>query len=267
MVDASPVILVTGASSGIGRATALLFAQHGYRVVAAARRLDRLQSLSDEIATRGGEALLVQADVSSLVDIQHLVQSAMDHYGRIDVLFNNAGIGRLRWLEDLDPISEVEQQVQVDLLGTIWTAQAVLPHMIARRKGHIINMSSIAGYIATPTYTVYAASKFGVRGFTDALRREVGVYGIHVSLIAPGGTRTEFADRAGIQRKTKKTTPALLRLEPETVARRVLSLVNHPRRSLILPWPMRLATWFEYLFPGIFDWIVEARFTRLERKP
>jgi short-subunit dehydrogenase len=104
-----------------------------------------------------------------------------------------------------------------------------------------------------------------VRGFTEALRREVGVYDVHVSGIYPGAVNTEFKQHAGIKRKTGQTTPESLRLEPEEVARAVLSVVRRPRRELIIPWQMRLTVWMNILFPGIVDWIIENRFTRLER--
>ena len=126
-------------------------------------------------------------------------------------------------------------------------------------------MASLGGFVATPTYTIYSASKFGVRGFTEALRREVGVYGIHVTGVYPGGVRTEFKDHTGTDRKTGRTTPDSLRLEPEDVAQAILKVVDHPRRTVILPWQMRFAVWANSHFPGVVDWIIENRFTRLER--
>lgn len=261
-----PVILITGASSGIGEATARLFAREGYRVSLGARRLDRLESLAEEIQSAGGQARAVQADLTSLADIQNLVRTTLDQFGQLDVLFNNAGFGRLNWCEDLDPVKDVEAQLQINLVATILVAQEVLSHMIERRSGHIVNMVSLGGYVATPTYTVYAASKFGVRGFTEALRREVGVFGIQVSGIYPGGVRTEFSQHTGAERKTGRTTPDSLRLEAEDVAQAVLSVVRRPRRALIIPWPMRIVVWLNILFPGIVDWMIEKRFTRLERE-
>src|SRR3990170_4184146 len=205
-MSSQPVILVTGASSGIGEATARLFAREGYRVAMGARRLDRLETLANEIQTSGDQALPVAADLTRLEDIQNLVKTTLDHYGQIDVLLNNAGYGRLDWLENLDPVKDIEGQLRINLVAVIQTAREVLPHMIARRSGHIINMASMAGLSAMPTYTIYAASKFGVRGFTEALRREVGVFGIHVSALYPGAVKTEFTEHAGINRKTGKTT-------------------------------------------------------------
>ncbi|MBE9473832.1 MAG: SDR family oxidoreductase [Chloroflexi bacterium] len=260
-----PVILVTGASSGIGEAVARLFAREGYRVSLGARRLDRLQALADEIESAGGQSIAVQSDLTRFEDIQRLISETLDQFGQIDVLLNNAGFGRIKWLEELDPMEDIQAQLQINLITTILVAREVLPHMIQRRSGHIINMGSMGGLVATPTYTIYSASKFGVRGFTEALRREVSVYDVHVSGIYPGAVNTEFKQHAGIDRKTGQTTPESLRLEPEEVARAVLSVVRRPRRELIIPWQMRLTVWMNILFPGIVDRIIENRFTRLER--
>jgi short-subunit dehydrogenase len=234
-------------------------------VVLAARRADRLQALADEIASQGGQALPVETDVGSLDDLERLVKAALDSYGQIDVLFNNAGFGRLNWLDSLDPLSDIQAQIQVNLVGVIQLTRQVLPHMIERRQGHIISMGSVAGLTATPTYTIYAASKFGVRGFNEALRREVGVYGIHVSMIYPGGVATEFGAKAGIKRRTGLTTPKRLKLTSEQVAQAVYSLVQRPRRMVVLPWIYRLPVAMNALFPGITDWIIEQRFVKVER--
>jgi short-subunit dehydrogenase len=260
-----PVILVTGGSSGIGEAVARLFAEHGYRVVLAARRLDRLDAVSGEIASLGGQAIGIQTDLTVYADIQKLVAAALAQFGQVDVLVNNAGFGRLKWLEELDPADDIQSQLRTNLEATILMTREVLPHMIERRSGHIINMASLGGFIATPTYTVYSASKFGVRGFTEALRREVGIYGIRVTGIYPGGVKTEFKQHTGAHRKTGRTTPASLRLEPEEVAQAILKTIKNPRRTLIMPWQMRFSVWMNNNLPGIVDWIIENRFTRLER--
>jgi short-subunit dehydrogenase len=260
-----PVLLVTGASSGIGEAVARLFAEEGYRISMGARRLERLQAVAQDIESAGGQSITIQSDLTIFEDIQRLISETLDQFGKIDVLLNNAGFGRIKWLEELDPMEDIQAQIQLNLITTILVAREVLPHMIQRREGHIINMGSMGGLVASPTYTVYSASKFGVRGFTEALRREVGVYGLHVSGIYPGAVNTEFKQHAGIDRKTGRTTPASLQLQPGDVARAVLSVVRRPRRELIIPWQMRLTVWMNILFPGIVDRIIESRFTSLER--
>jgi short-subunit dehydrogenase len=260
------VALITGASSGIGEAAARRFAVAGYTVALAARRLERLQVIAGEITNTGGQALPVQADVSRLDDVQRLVASTIEAYGRIDVLVNNAGFGRLEWLETLDPVKDVQAQIEVNLLGLIWAAQAVLPHMIARHRGHIINVGSMAGYVATPTYTIYDASKFGVRGFTDALRREVRIHGIRVSGVYPGPVATEFSQHTHTNRKTGLHTPAWLELTSEQVAEAIYRLTLHPRRQVVQPWYMHFAIAINALFPGLIDAAVQRLFVKPERE-
>ncbi|UYN91959.1 MAG: SDR family NAD(P)-dependent oxidoreductase [Anaerolineales bacterium] len=260
-----PVILITGASSGIGAAAARRFAVNGYRVALAARRLDRLQALQAEIEAAGGEAIAIQADVSDAASVEDMVAQTLKAYGQVDVLFNNAGFGRTKWLEKLDPQDDIAAQINTNLTGAILAAQAVLPYMIKRRSGHIINMSSVSGLLATPTYSIYAATKFGLRGFSDALRREVGVFGIKVSVIYPGAVTTDFASHTGASRKTGVSTPKALVLTPEQVAQAVLGLARRPRRALIIPAVSGLAVLFANLFPGLTDWLQERFFTRPER--
>src|SRR5215510_8713083 len=261
------IVIVTGASSGIGEATAREFAKEGAKVVLAARRVDRLEALAKEIATMGAgaESLVVQADLSKLEDIQSLITKTLEKYGRIDVLVNNAGFGRLDWLENLDPVKDIQSQFDVNVMGVIQTTRQALPVMIKQRSGHIINMCSMAGLVATPTYTIYAACKHAVHGFTEALRREVKPWGIDVSMIYPGGVATEFASHAGIKRKTKATTPKALLLTADQVGSAVVQLVRHPRPMWILPWAWSFTVWMNRNLNWLVDYTTIHNFTIPER--
>lgn len=262
------VVLITGASSGFGEDSACLFARKGCKVVLAARRLDRLQDLAERIRSFGGEALAVPVDISQGDEIKLMVKTVLDVYGQIDILFNNAGFGRLDWLENLEPGRDIETQVAVNLTGLILVTRAVLPHMLARRSGHIINMSSVAGYVAAPLYSVYAATKYGVRAFTDALRREVAPFGVKVSGIYPGPAETEFGQHTGnnVLKRTFKA-PKWMSLSSQTVARRVVRLAMHPRRAVILPWWFRPVIWADSLFPALVDGVISLAFTRRYHRP
>jgi short-subunit dehydrogenase len=262
------VVIVTGASSGIGEATAREFAKEGAKVVLAARRVDKLQSLAQEIAgiETGAEALVVQADLSKLEDIQSLTQQTLGKFGRIDVLVNNAGFGRLDWLENLDPVKDIQAQIDVNVMGVIQTTRQVLPVMMKQRAGSIVNMCSMAGLVGTPTYTIYAASKHAVHGFSEALRREVKPWGIDVSLIYPGGVVTEFTQHAGIKRKTNAKTPAFMLLTAEQVGQAVVKLVRWPRRMLIIPWLWSVTAFMNKFIPGFVDYTTINRFTIPERE-
>jgi NADP-dependent 3-hydroxy acid dehydrogenase YdfG len=248
------VVIITGASSGFGEHAARLFSQEGCRVVLAARRQERLEALARELRAGGGDILPVVTDVTQHDQIQAMVKSTIDRFGRIDILFNNAGFGRLDWLEALDPIQDIERQITADLLGVIWTARAMLPQMYKQHSGHIINMSSIAGWAAPPLYSIYSAAKFGIRGFTEALRREAVPMGVHVSAIYPGSSPTEFQKHIGANRAKKRfSTPEWLRVTPEEVAQGVVDLARRPRRSLFLPRIMGLSVFINSHFPGISD--------------
>lgn len=248
------VVIITGASSGFGASAARLFAREECRLVLAARRLDRLEELANDVRAVGVDALPVAMDVTQPAQIEAMVKSTLDTFGRIDILFNNAGFGRLDWFETLDPEKDIQGQITVDLLGVIWTARAVLPHMYKQRSGHIINMCSIGGWAAPPLYTVYSAAKFGVRGFTEALRRETTPFGVDVSIVYPGSAATEFQKHIGENKAKKRfVTPDWLKVTPDDVARGVVRLAKHPRRSLFLPKIMGLSVFFNSHFPGISD--------------
>jgi len=262
------VAIVTGASSGIGEATARAFGCEGAKVVFAARRVDKLQALAQEVNAMGSgaETLVVQADLSRLEDIQSMIVQTLERFGRIDVLVNNAGFGRLDWLENLDPLKDIQAQIDVNVMGVIQTTRQVLPVMIKQRAGSIINMCSMAGLVGTPTYSIYAASKHAVHGFSEALRREVKPWGIDVSLIYPGGVVTEFTAHAGIKRKTNAKTPTFMLLTAEQVGSAVVKLVSHPRRMLIIPWLWSVTVFMNKFLPGIVDYTTINRFTIPERE-
>jgi NADP-dependent 3-hydroxy acid dehydrogenase YdfG len=259
------VALITGASSGIGEATARALAKRGCALALAARRLDRLQALAQALEEAGGQALPLALDVTRQEQVDSAIQLALDRLGGIDIAFCNAGIGRMDWLEDLDPGEGIQRQIDVNLVGTIRVARAVLPHMQSRRHGHIILMASLAGLIGSPTYSVYAASKFGVRGFAEALRREVTPWGIRVSVVFPGAVRTGFVSDAVARRHTGITTPRALVLDVEEVGETVARLAIHPRRQVVLPRVAWLAIWADRLLPGVIDSVVGRFFVRRER--
>lgn len=256
------MVLITGASSGIGAAIARAFAEAGAQVTLAARRAERLEALARVL---GPAIWPVPVDLTQPAERERLIAETLAHFGRIDVLVNNAGLGRLGWLETLTA-EEVTEQVELNLLALMDLTRRALPTMLARRSGHIVHVASLAGHIGAPTYSVYSATKFGVRGFADALRREVGPFGINVSLVSPGGVSgTEFGERAGLHRRTQLTTPRWLQPSAEDVARAVVGVVCRPRREVVLPWLLHVPLWINALLPGLTDWLVTEVFTKRER--
>jgi len=258
------VVLITGASSGFGADAARRFAQEGCIVVLASRRMERLTALAEQIRAKGGQAFAVGLDVSEQSQIDETVQTVLDAFGRIDILFNNARFGSMDWLETLAPDDDIDTQINVNLRGLIQVTRAVLPSMLARRSGTIINMSSVAGLIAAPMYSIYAATKYGVRGFTDALRRELSPFGIPVSGIYPGPAATEFGQHSGSENGIKKTlnVPDWIYMTSDYVARRTVDLAKHPRRALVIPWWFGPIIAFDTLFPGLVDWFLKIAFVQ-----
>jgi uncharacterized protein len=262
------IVLISGASSGFGADTARLFGQEGAVVLLVARRLDKLTAVGEEIKNQGGQAHVFPMDVTDFYQRERLVRQIIDEFGRIDILYNNAGFGRLNWLEELDPQKDIQAQIDVNLSATIQLTRLVLPHMYRQGSGHVINMASMAGQIASPLYTIYAATKHGVRGFTNALRREAEACGVRVSGIYPIGAETEFSQHTGdnpFKRNVK--LPAFLRLTSVGVARRIVRLAKHPQRTVIMPGYFRPVMFFEYIFPGLVDWILNKFFVERHHHP
>jgi NADP-dependent 3-hydroxy acid dehydrogenase YdfG len=190
----SKIVLITGASSGIGAATARRLAADGHHVVLGARRVDRLAALADEIRAAGGRADHRELDVTALGSMRAFAESVRERHGRLDVLVNNAGVMPLSAVDALR-IDEWNQMIDVNLRGTLHGIAAVLPHMRARGAGHIVNVASTAAHRVDPTAAVYCATKYAVRALSEGLRQESR--DVRVTVVSPGFTRTELTDRGG----------------------------------------------------------------------
>jgi short-subunit dehydrogenase len=252
----SKVVIITGASSGIGAAVAKRLARDGMCLTLAARRLDRLEQVAYEVKVIGGEAIVVQTDVRNRDDIEKMVQATLDQWGCINVLLNNAGLGHDKPLTRITP-EKILDEIQINLIAVIECAQVVLPVMLRQKSGHIINVASLAGLIATPGSTIYSATKFGVNGFTDALRRELRSSGIHISVFCPGYTPTEISPELKAIAEGRPDAPHVPGLMPVTyVADQIARLILHPRRRVIIPTSWKFLIFFAFLFPGIADSLV-----------
>ncbi|RNF41256.1 SDR family oxidoreductase [Planococcus salinus] len=184
--------IITGASSGIGQATAKELAKRGYQVMLGARREDRLRELKNDIELLGGTAAYQVTDVTSSEQMKALAQAALDQFGRIDVLVNNAGLMPLSFMNKLK-IDEWDQMVDVNIKGVLYGIAAVLPHMEQQKEGHIINISSVAGHEVTPGSAVYSGTKYAVRAITEGLRKEIAPsLDIRATIVSPGAVATEL---------------------------------------------------------------------------
>jgi NADP-dependent 3-hydroxy acid dehydrogenase YdfG len=187
------VVVITGASSGLGEATARLLSAEGASVVLGARRVERLKALADELTGKGGKALAVATDVTDRGQVQALIDAAIDAFGRVDVLINNAGLMPQAPLERLK-VDEWDRMVDVNIKGVLYGIAAALPHMQRQKSGHVINVSSVAGHKVGPGFTVYAATKHAVRALSEGLRQEVKPYNIRTTVISPGAVATELPE-------------------------------------------------------------------------
>jgi NADP-dependent 3-hydroxy acid dehydrogenase YdfG len=192
---AGKVVVITGASSGLGEATARLLAAEGASVVLGARRVNRTQALADELTGSGGKALAVATDVTNREQVKALVDAAVQTYGRIDVLINNAGLMPHSPLERLK-VEDWDQMIDVNLKGVLYGIAAALPYMQQQKAGHIINVSSVAGHKVRAGGVVYAATKHAVLALSEGLRQEVKPYNIRTTVISPGAVATELPSSA-----------------------------------------------------------------------
>ena len=190
---ADKVIVITGASSGLGEATARALAEQGATVVLGARRLDRIQALADDITGKGGKALAMQTDVTDYAQVKALVDAAVQQFGRLDVLLNNAGLMQQSPLKKLK-IDEWDNMIDINIKGVLYGIAAALPHMQAQKSGHILNVSSVAGHRVAPAGVVYSATKFAVRTISEGLRQEVKPHNIRTTTISPGAVATELTN-------------------------------------------------------------------------
>jgi NADP-dependent 3-hydroxy acid dehydrogenase YdfG len=234
------VALVTGASSGIGEATARQLASLGAAVALVARRQDRLDSLARQIDADGGRSLVLPADVIQRAEADRVVHRTVEEFGRLDILINNAGVMLLGPILDA-PVEEWERMVQINVLGLLYCAKAALPHLLEaaeqepRHVADLVNISSVAGRQARLGSGVYNATKHGVGAFSESLRQEVTRRHVRVSLIEPGAVATELAghNRPEVQETMAKRFADIERLEADDIAEAISYVVTRPRRVAV----------------------------------
>ena len=257
---AEKVVIITGASMGIGRELALQLAAQGARVVLAARSEEKLKQLEEKIAAEGGEAFSVVTDVGDKEQCQNLIQQAVERYGQIDALINNAGYGVTAPLAELEDIDLFDKQMQVNFNGSMYCTYYALPHLI-KSKGTICGVSSIAGFASMAGSSIYNASKFAMRGFFDALRQEMKEHGVSVTMIYPGYVVTQFAANVKTRKGKTRGKKALgmynkRMMTAETCARITIKAMAHRKREVIMTFSGNAGIWLKRFFPGLIDWII-----------
>ena len=259
------IVIVTGASSGIGEATAREFASAGATTILAARRIDRLERLAEEIRDMGGTALPVKTDLTEVAQITNLVQSTLSTFGRIDILANIAGWGLYDWFEELSA-EELRRHYDVNIIGMAELTRQVIPTMKAQRSGFILNMSSYVSRISVPPMTVYASTKYAVEGLSDGLRRALSPWGISVMRIHPSSVSgTEFNQKSSRPGKVEFRPNPIGRISRERLARHIVRLIEKPRHALFISRVYEVPVTLNKLFPEFVDWVSET-WVRSKRK-
>ena len=222
------VVVITGASSGIGEATALLLAERGAKVVLGARGLDRLEALSARIAQAGGEVAHARTDVKKRDDLASLVQLACERYGRLDVFVNNAGLGPLAPIDDLR-VEEWENMIDTNIKGVLYGIAAALPVFRRQGSGHFVNIASTAAHRIVPNMAVYCGTKSAVRAISEGLRQEAGAK-LRVTVVSPGFTRTNIAESMTHAESKAQTLAAMdkMAIPPEAIARAIVFAIEQP---------------------------------------
>lgn len=243
------VVLITGASSGLGWETALAFAGKGSKIAITARSADKLQELAQLIRQKGTECLAVPVDVTDESSVQAMTEQVMEYYGRIDVLVNNAGVGRFASVVEAG-LDDLKAMMEVNYFGIVRCIQAIVPQMMRQNMGYVVNVASVAGFLAAPTHGGYSATKFAVIGLSEALREEVNPYGIKVTTVNPGPIDTPFFDQADIDKIPKIAKRFMLK--PDQVAREIVHAVESEVPQVVLPKSLSPLIIIKALAPSLF---------------
>ena len=251
------VVIITGASSGIGKACAEEFALRGARVVIAARNDEKLQVLSNWIKSKGTDVLAIKTDVSEEEECKNLIEKTIERYGNIDILVNNAGISMRAVFDDTN-LAVIKKLMDVNFWGTVFCTKYALPHLL-KTRGTVAGVSSIAGYIGLPGRTGYSASKFAMHGFLEALRTENLNTGLHVLLACPGFTATNIRatalnQDAKVQGESPRDETKMM--TAEEVAKKIVKAIMTKKRTLVLTSQGKLSVFLNKFFPGLMDRII-----------
>jgi hypothetical protein len=253
------VVVITGASSGIGEAAAEKFAKKGANIVLIARRKDKLEEVEKKLSKYSVKILVQVCDVSDKEQVKQMSEKVIDIFSRIDVLVNNAGFVIYGKVEELS-IEDIESQMQTNYFGTINCTKYFLPHFLKQNFGHIVNVASVGGSFGVPGIASYCATKFAMLGFSEGLHHELHRTNVGVTVVSPIMVRTSLFDHPSFKNFTRRATG--ISLSSETVANAIIKAANSPRLEIVVPSFVRIGIWFKQTFPFLINPIIGTAFRK-----
>lgn len=251
-------VLITGASSGIGKQTAFEFAKLGANIILVARRKEKLDELANELEKFNVITFVCKCDVSDKEQVKEMSKTVLEKFDSIDVLVNNAGFAIYGSVKDLS-IDEIESQMETNYFGMMYCIKNFLPSMLDKKSGHIVNVASVAASFGLPGIASYCASKFAMLGFSEGLKHELHGTGVGVTVVSPIMVRTDFFDHPSFEKMPKYSPTSL---SSKTVAKAILKAANSPRLEIIVPSVVRSAVWLKHTFPYFINPIMGKSFKK-----
>jgi len=252
------IIVITGASSGIGEASAFEFAKKGASIVLVSRRQDKLQEVKRKLSKFNIDILVIPCDVSNKSDVLQMSKLVIKKFGRIDILVNNAGFAIYGSVNDLR-IEDIESQMATNYFGMIYCVKNFLPIMLEQNSGHIVNVASVAGSFGLPGIVSYCASKFAMLGFSEGLKHELKDTNVGITVVSPIMVRTNFFDHPSFENMPQYSPTSL---SPKTVAKAIVKAANSSRLEIIVPSFIRIAVWAKHTFPYLINPILGSSFKK-----
>jgi len=251
-------VLITGASSGIGREAAIAFAKQGANLILVARRKEKLEELKEQLEKLDTKVMTYKCDISDKSQVRKMSQDVLKEFGHIDILVNNAGFAIYGSVSELT-IEDIESQMATNYFGMIYCTKDFLPSMLEQNSGHIVNVASVAASFGLPGIASYCASKFAMLGFSEGLKHELSGTGVRVTVVSPIMVRTDFFDHPSFEKMPKYSPTSL---SPKTVAKAILKAANSPRLEIIVPSVVRGAVWAKHTFPYLINLILGSAFKK-----